>query len=268
MHNKKHVVVYDLDETLGFFSNHGLFCDCVNYIFKDDCFYQNHFNRIMDLYPELLRPGILNILDYLKQKQRGGVCSNVIIYTNNTGPEEWAIQIKDYLNHRIKYNIFDSHIIAAFKVNGRRIEPGRTTHDKTHRDLLNCTDLPENTQIFFLDDKSHPGMEHESIYYINLFPYLHFIPWDTVIERFAKEFKTELHDKKITHNDFHQKAMKYISQVKLHDIEKDPEEYNMESVISLKIIEHLDEFFSQYKNSHKTVRRHPKSKIKNRTVKK
>ena len=26
---------------------------------------------------------------------------------------------------------------------------------------------------------------------INLFPYLHFIPWDTVIERFAKEFKTE-----------------------------------------------------------------------------
>ena len=65
---KPHVVVFDLDETLGFFSSLGVLCSCLNIVLDDKRFYQQNFNKIMDLYPEFLRPGVLTILNYLKKK--------------------------------------------------------------------------------------------------------------------------------------------------------------------------------------------------------
>ena len=66
------VVVFDLDETLGYFIEFGIFWDSLKeYVNKNniDCnINQDLFNKILDLFPEFLRPNIINILQYLKKK--------------------------------------------------------------------------------------------------------------------------------------------------------------------------------------------------------
>jgi len=237
---KQRVVVFDLDETLGFFSSLGVYCDCLNYVLEDDQFYQNNFDKIMALYPEFLRPGIIHILKYLKTKKRSNICSKVMIYTNNQGPCEWAVQIKDYLDGLINYKLFD-HIIAAFKVNGRRIEIGRTSHDKTIGDFLNCTNLPVNTQVFFLDDQHHMGMEDNNVYYLNLFPYVHYLAWDIMNERFWDTFSYKINMSK---KQFISLMMEYINKYNINVVHKNPDEYAAEPVISKTIINHMSDFFS------------------------
>lgn len=248
---KQHVVVFDLDETLGFFSSLGVFCSCLNFVLDDNSFHQNNFGKLMDLYPEILRPGILNILKYLKTKKRMGSCSKVIIYTNNQGPREWTVLIKDYLDGKINYKLFD-HIIAAFKVNGRQVEIGRTSHEKTIGDFLNCTNLPSNTEVFFLDDQHHMGMEDKNVYYINLFPYVHHLEWSVMINRFWDEFSNSF-DASLTKKYFTSQMMECIHRYNISQEPKNDDEYAVESVISLKILNHLKDFFSNAHN--KTPRR-------------
>jgi len=260
---KPHVVVFDLDETLGFFSSLGVLCSSLNIVLDDNKYYQKNFNKIMDLYPEFLRPGILNILKYLKTKKRTKICSKVIIYTNNQGPREWTVQIKDYLDSKIDYKLFD-HIIAAFKVNGRHIEIGRTSHDKNIGDFMNCTNLPRNTQIFFLDDQPHMGMEDKNVYYVNLFPYIYYLEWNEMINRFWSAFHRDLNGS-FTKEKFTSRMMYNINRYNIDIEKKNPDEYDAELVVSMAIIKHLKEFFSDVSN--KTHRRKENKKEHNRTKK-
>ena len=67
------IVVFDLDETLGYFTEFGIFWDCLTHYSKDKnelSLTQSDFNDILDLYPEFLRPNIINILNYLKNKKK------------------------------------------------------------------------------------------------------------------------------------------------------------------------------------------------------
>ena len=67
VHDEKKIVVFDLDETLGYFVELGIFCDAIeNYLQRDIT--NSEFNKIMDLFPEFMRPNIIQILDYLKLK--------------------------------------------------------------------------------------------------------------------------------------------------------------------------------------------------------
>ena len=50
------IVVFDLDETLGYFTEFGIFCDCLNNYFKKSNYSDQHFNELLDLYPLFLRP--------------------------------------------------------------------------------------------------------------------------------------------------------------------------------------------------------------------
>ena len=74
-------IIFDLDETLGYFVEFGIFWDCLSFYLNhnnnnnnnnnnDDELYQEYFNKILDLYPEFLRPNIIHILNYLKKKKR------------------------------------------------------------------------------------------------------------------------------------------------------------------------------------------------------
>ena len=120
---KKHykIVVFDLDETLGYFTEFGIFCDCLNDYFKNNQYSERNFNELLNLFPEFLRPKILSILQYLKIKKKENKCYKVMIYTNNEGDKSWAINIKNYFDKELNYKLFDQ-IIAAFKVRGEQIE--------------------------------------------------------------------------------------------------------------------------------------------------
>jgi len=94
MNKQLKIVVFDLDETLGYFTEFGIFCDCLNKYFKNNEYSNTHFNELLDLYPEFIRPKIINTLKYLKSKKMVNKCYKVMIYTNNQGDKQWAINIK------------------------------------------------------------------------------------------------------------------------------------------------------------------------------
>ena len=194
------IVVFDLDETLGYFTEFGMFWDGLKQYLKQEnsktILTQSDFDDILDLFPEFLRPNIINILTYLKKKKESKCCHKMMIYTNNTGPREWAHHIISYFESKIKYKLFDQ-VIAAFKINGKHIEICRTTHNKTHNDLIRCTKIPVNAEICFLDDIFHPGMVSENIYYINIKPYYYDLKYSEMIHK----FKNSECGKKIIDND-------------------------------------------------------------------
>ena len=79
MRNKEYrVIVFDLDETLGNFVELGVFCDTIEKYNKKKLDF-NEFYKIMDMFPEFLRPNIIKILSYLKEKKQKGIINKIYI---------------------------------------------------------------------------------------------------------------------------------------------------------------------------------------------
>jgi hypothetical protein len=247
------IVVFDLDETLGYFTEYGIFWDSLkNYIKNKNKsqLTQKDFNDTLDLYPEFLRPNIINILNYLKDMKKTKCCHKMMIYTNNNGLREWAENIIHYFEKKINYKIIDQ-IIAAFKINGKSVEICRTTHNKTHKDLIKCTKISSNAEICFLDDTFYPEMVNDNIYYINIKPYYHDLQFNNMINR----FKESDVGKKIINGDldFDRNIMEDIKLYKYECIDKDSKEYEVDKILGKHIITHLQEFFNKTKKN-KSIR--------------
>ena len=180
--NLERVIVFDLDETIGSF--HHLII-LWNSILQEKG--QNMFNEILDLYPEFLRYGILQILRYIIKKKKKGECNKLYMYTNNIYSPEFPNMISKYLQYKLncEMELFDK-IILAFKVNNKVIEPLRTTYNKTYNDLIKCTLLPDKTEICFIDDNYYEKMNNEKVYYIQPKPYYHTLSIDEILDRFLK----------------------------------------------------------------------------------
>jgi hypothetical protein len=258
------IVVFDLDETLGYFTQYGIFWDSLVIYLKNknkDPLTQTDFDEILDLYPEFLRPNIINILTYLKTKKTSNCCHKMLIYTNNTGPREWAQHIIRYFENKINYKLVDQ-IIAAFKINGKRVEICRSSQNKTHKDLIKCTKIPINSEICFMDDSFFPDMAHDNIYYINIKPYYYDLTFEYMLDIFSK---SEI-GKKIIENetDFNDLMMEHIKLFKYTVINKDEKEYEVDKVLGKHIITHLHEFFNR-STKNRTIKN--RGKKKNKTLK-
>jgi len=258
------IVVFDLDETLGYFTQYGIFWESlVNYIeIKNKSqLNQRDFDDILDLFPEVLRPNIINILNYLKKKKKTNCCHKMMIYTNNSGPNEWAQHIIKYFEGKINYKLVDQ-IIAAFKINGKRVEICRTTQNKTHKDLIKCTKISANAEICFMDDSYYPEMENDNIYYINIKPYYHDIKFEDMIDRFKK---SNIGKKIIEYDEnFHNLMIEQINLFKYMVIEKNEKAYDVDKVLGKYIVSHLQTFFNRSAKN-KTIKN--RGNIKNKTQK-
>lgn len=257
-------VVFDLDETLGHFTQLGLVWDAIENAHDEDNKTTPHFSDVMDAFPEYQRPGIIKILRYLVGKKQTGSCNTVMIYTNNQGPRSWALQIQNYFEDKIGCSIFDK-VIAAFKVNGERIELKRTSHDKTVSDLISCTRIPSDTQICFIDDQHHPRMEHDNVYYIHIKPYVCTIPYRTIgqrlqsgslLERLSAEKRGELV------RSIERLSRRYPDD----DIELDEDEQDVDAIVGKRILQHIQEFFKMYGNRY-TRRKRDSNRHRSRTRK-
>lgn len=235
--NKKKVVVFDLDETLGSFGEFGLFCNLLDSYFHNEKYSYSVFNSLLDLYPEFIRPTIINVLKYLIQKKKEGKCQAVMIYTNNNGERAWAEHIKSYFEYKCDSPIFEQ-IIAAFKINGEIIEVNRTTYDKTVDDFFRCTKLPRDTQICFIDDLFHPKMGDDNVYYIHVKPYKYILSGNTLVERFlSSSLSKDIHNR-VDFIDFMKKNLH------IHSATKSVQEQEIDTIVSKKMLEHIMEFFN------------------------
>ena len=249
------IIVFDLDETLGYYSEFGMFWDAVTDFIKttnkDIDIDEILFNNMLDLFPEFLRPDIINILKYLKKKKTAKHCHKLIIYTNNQGPNEWAQHIKTYFETKIHYDLFDQ-IIKAFKINGKQVEVCRTSYTKKHTDLIRCSKIPETTEICFLDDVFHPGMANDRIYYINIKPYIYDLPFDTMIDRLIN---SNILGKKTDREEIENMKtyiLKYLKKYNYTYVEKTKEAQNIDKILSKKIMDHLHIFFNKQTNKNRT----------------
>lgn len=202
MHFKKEngkYIAFDVDETLGYFSQLGSFIDAISFYYKD---YSGsifeRFNEILDLYPEFVRPKMIEILKYIYKKKVNGFCNGVFIYTNNQGPRAWVQHIAKYFDYKVgnieineeeeknyHVHLFDK-IIGAYMINGKVIEPGRTSQNKIYNDLLRITEISPKAKICFVDDLNHPEMRHENVLYLNVKPYVKTLSVNEMIRRYLK----------------------------------------------------------------------------------
>lgn len=259
--SKNKIVVFDLDETLGYFSEFGMIWEAVSsYISKNNLEQnQDFFNNLLDLFPEFLRPNIFSILEYLKRKKIKSKCNKLILYTNNQGPTEWAKSIIKYFETKTNYKLFDQ-IIAAYKINGKQVEMCRTTYSKTHEDLLKCTKLPSNVEICFLDDIYHPGMDNENIYYINVKAYKHDLSFAEIIRRLIRSNIITILDEKEFKEEISKKLIRYHYTPRY----KTDDEQDIDNIISKRIIFYLKDFFGD--TNKKKTKKYNKY-IKNKTIK-
>ena len=72
------IVVFDLDETLGYFTELGMLWDTIQHYFNHDLG-QLTFNKLCDLYPEFFRPHIFTILKFLVMKNKKSNKNKVMI---------------------------------------------------------------------------------------------------------------------------------------------------------------------------------------------
>ena len=260
------IVVFDLDETLGYFTQFGIFWDSLVKCWKH---HNRHplteqcFRKILDLYPEFLRPNIINILSYLKDKKKSRCCHKIMIYTNNNGPYEWVEKIINYFEDKINFKLINQ-IITAFKINGKRIEMCRTTHQKTHDDLVRCTKIPQNADICFLDDAPHPKMIHERVYYIIVKPYYCDLMFGEMVERFKHSDVGRYIIKDDEIEEFNENVMKIIKLYNYVCKSKTAEEYERDENVGEEIIHHLKYFFGIKRYE---TRRKNRIHIKNKTRK-
>lgn len=269
MNIQSKIVVFDLDETLGYFTEFGMLWDSIKLYIKqinvNIQMDQQVFNKMLHLYPEFIRPNILTILAYLKKQKKSRNCNEVIIYTNNQGPREWSLMIKNFFEDKLSYKLFDQ-IIAAFKINGKQVELCRTTHLKTHKDLIRCVKIPKETQICFLDDTFYPDMSNSNVYYINIKPYIHDLPFDNLIERFINSsiITKEWGDPTQIKN----ALLSYLKGFSYTYIDKTKREFVIDKVISKKILQHLHMFFGKYNHPHtKSNKTKHNRLVKNKTLK-
>ena len=173
------VVVFDLDDTIGHFVQlSGL--DWFLTKLYGKVVTREHFNEMLDLYPEIFRPRIFEIMTFLKNEKKKRKDVKVMIYTNNTGCKIWVHRIKSYIEKKINYKLFD-RVICGWKYDGHIIEPKRTGWDKKYTDLLRCGNLTTKDEILFLDDQYHDEMFHQKVKYLQLKPYIYNYPQKQMI---------------------------------------------------------------------------------------
>ena len=258
---KNKIVVFDVDETLGYFTQLGVFCDCLDEYFNDVNYGNKNFNKILDLCPEFIRPNLFPTLQFLKQKKKNKECYKVMIYTNNQGPQLWVENLKAYFDNKLKFKLFDQ-IIAAFKVRGKRVELGRTSHDKTIDDFFRCTKLPLDVEICFIDDLFHEKMENDKVYYINVKPYHYELSFSNFLLRFLD---SELGNNIKNNEEFITQLNSIYTKMRFNYMKKDKKEQEIDEIVGKKLFYHIKQFF--YENNNETLKRKINKK-KNKSIKK
>lgn len=281
---KHKVVVFDVDETLGNFTQLSLFGHALEDYFNKPGIIYRYFNDLVDLYPEIVRPSMVRILEYIRKKKNAGVCSKVMIYTNNMGPKKWVEHIRDYFDHKLRASVqntkttndlaiipplFD-HTLGGFDPNKSKSEkstskfPERTTSEKTVNEFIHCSLLPSDIDICFLDDQQHPKMVDERVYYIKLQPYYSFIPFETFVIRFLNSalFRdvfdkfnlpsvitgtSSAAKKQIISIELYNVLMRYAEMSNYDDraIHKKVNPREIDEIISKYILYHLQQFFRE-----------------------
>lgn len=176
MRTLNNVYVWDVDETLGSFGT----LDGIIQLFEiyiDRKLSKEEQFLMLDIFPEVLRP---NIVEYLKLIKKSINTNNekMIIYTNNVGPNSWVDMIKNYLEFKAKRQLFDK-VIRAYKIDDTIVEKDRTDYSKNYNDLLKCMNTNKINNVCFIDDQSHELFNSDHVDGLHIPPY--YIQYEPIV---------------------------------------------------------------------------------------
>lgn len=259
------IVVFDLDETLGYFTEISIFWDALEHFYGHNLF-NDKFYEVLDVFPEVFRPNIINILDVLTKKKLKKSCHKIFIYTNNQGPKSWVNMISEYINTKVGHVVFDYNI-GAYKVKGKQIEPKRTSHEKSVTDLISCTNIPANTEICFIDDLYHHLMDKENVLYIQIKPYKFSMPFKDMATRYYKMVLNKYNQATTSESDFTDSIVSHMKQYNYNVTKKNELEEKTDIVVSKQLLSHLDEFLKRDRLAATRKKRNRKIKTMRRVYK-
>jgi hypothetical protein len=168
--------------------------------------------------------------------------------------------LSDYMDKKLGYKIFD-YIIAAYKIRGKQIEPNRTSHEKSVTDLINCTNIPANTEICFIDDLYHPLMDKENVYYINIKPYRTSIPFEEMANRYYDRVLSKTNSP-VNKTDFVNQIIAFMKQYNYMVVNKSDAEKNVDTIVSKKLLSNLEDFLKTPRNPSTRKRRNNTHRVK------
>lgn len=250
-------IVFDLDELIGQFVEAGMFWDGLQHYFKNKLTDADFFH-MLDMFPQFLRPNIISIFNYLKHQKQAHNNIRVYIFTNNQGPKSWAEKIKNYIEAKIHYNIFDG-VIGAYKVRNKIIEPYRTSYDKSYNDFIKCSGLSDNTKVCFLDDQYHPQMKHKNVYYVNVKPYTFNYTFIDMIDTYLQN----RHIPPISNKQaFTHYMIDFLKGYSFTYTDKTIGELNIDNIVTKRMMQHIQQFLKPKRTKTHKVKKQPKKKHK------
>ena len=93
--------------------------------------------------------------------------------------------ITSYFDYKLEtLNLFDK-AICAFKIDNKIVDVN-FKHNKNINYLINCTIIPKNTEICFIDNSYYNEMLDQRVYYIQPINYNHNLSKQDIINRFMK----------------------------------------------------------------------------------
>jgi len=246
---KELAFVFDLDRTIGYFFEaaivrHSFQLKLKRNLKQKECF------EIFDAMPEIFRPGILTLFKYLiKLKKEQNTKIKILLYTNNQGPKNWVPTIIKYIEHKLKYKLFD-RVILAWKIKNKVVEKCRNSDEKTYKDIIKCGKLKLDTEIFFFDDQRHTGMFDQKINYIFVENYRHDIILEELAKRLIKTKIGKLVSKKTNNNlkDFEKYIINFSKNKPLgYSFKYIEETYNPEKFAGEDLIKEIDYYLKKDK---------------------
>ena len=178
-YSKNKLVVFDLDETLGYFSQlYVIWCSLIK--LSKTKLSVTDFYKLSDNYIFYYQPAIFETLCYLKENK-----IKTIIFTNNQALYWWPRLIALYLNYRTnRYDDLFKTVIGSYKTGKRLNDKRRTSNMKKYEDLKRIMKLDNNTKILFLDDQEHREMRHSNVEYFKVPDYVKILPPTNIINIF------------------------------------------------------------------------------------
>ena len=179
------LVVFDMDETLGYFSQlYVIWTSLVK--LSNSKLSVFDFYRLSDIYIFYYHPTVFKTLKFLKDNN-----IKTIIFTNNQGLYWWPKLIALYLNYKVtgenstsyEKNVFKT-VIGSYILQNKINDKRRTSVMKKFSDLKNIMKLNNNSKVLFLDDQDHPEMRSPSVDYFRFPQYVIMLPPTSIVNIF------------------------------------------------------------------------------------
>jgi mitochondrial fission protein ELM1 len=151
---REKIIVFDLDNTIGYFKQLISISHIVKESTKENI---DYINYLLNLFPEFFRPNIFDLFEFLIIKRKEKKIKRIILYTNNNN-DLFINKVIEFIHSKLYENLFDIIITPTHE--------RRTKKYKDYNDLLECSSINKDTSICFIDDKKHINMINEKVFYI------------------------------------------------------------------------------------------------------